>query len=253
MQQRAAAIIDAELERNPPPTLPDELAEDRAFLRWLADDHFTFLGYRDYDLVAGRRRGRACASSPARAWASCARAATRRSRVAAFAALPPEVRAQARGRELLVSPRRTRAPPCTGPGYLDYIGVKRFDADGKVCGERPLPRPLHLVGLQRQPGRDSAAAAQGRRRWSQRAGFRRAATPRKALVTILDSYPRDELFQIGDDELLTTAMGILRLGERQRSRLFVRRDPFERFVSCLIYVPRENYTTELRAEDGRRS
>ena len=68
----------------------------------------------------------------------------------------------------------------------------------------------------------------------------------KALINILDTYPRDELFQTTEDELLRTATGILHLGDRQRFRLFVRRDPFERFVSCLIYAPRENYTTELR-------
>jgi glutamate dehydrogenase len=68
------------------------------------------------------------------------------------------------------------------------------------------------------------------------------------LATILEQYPRDELFQISDDELYATAMGILRLGERQRTRLFVRRDAFGRFYSCLIYVPRENYNTDLRAK-----
>ena len=68
----------------------------------------------------------------------------------------------------------------------------------------------------------------------------------KTLVSVLESYPRDELFQIPEDDLLRTAVAILHLGDRQRFRLFVRRDPFERFVSCLIYAPRENYTTELR-------
>src|SRR6185312_14713007 len=68
----------------------------------------------------------------------------------------------------------------------------------------------------------------------------------KALQHILDTYPRDELFQIGENELLETATGIVNLQERQRIALFVRRDPFERFVSCLVYVPRERYDTLLR-------
>jgi glutamate dehydrogenase len=68
----------------------------------------------------------------------------------------------------------------------------------------------------------------------------------KSLINVLQTYPRDELFQIQEDELLRTAMAILQLGARQRFRLFVRRDPFERFLSCLIYAPRETYTTELR-------
>src|SRR4030095_4532847 len=82
-------------------------------------------------------------------------------------------------------------------------------------------------------------------------GARRAPPPpgahaEKSLRNILATYPRDELFQIDENDLLRTATGILHLGERQRFRLFVRRDPFERFLSCLIYAPRENYTTELR-------
>ena len=72
--------------------------------------------------------------------------------------------------------------------------------------------------------------------------------PARRCDNILETYPRDELFQTSEDELLRTAMGILHLGDRQRFRLFVRRDPFERFLACLIYAPRENYTTELRAE-----
>ncbi len=71
--------------------------------------------------------------------------------------------------------------------------------------------------------------------------WRRAATRARRCINILDNYPRDELFQTTEDDLLRTAMGILHLGERQRFRLFVRRDPFERFLSCIIYAPRENY------------
>ena len=96
------------------------------------------------------------------------------------------------------------------------------------------------------PARHPAAAPQGARRCSSAPASCRAATPRRRWSRSSSSYPRDELFQIADDELYATAMGILRLGERQRTRLFVRRDVFGRFMSCLIYVPRENYNTELR-------
>src|SRR5439155_11243668 len=75
---------------------------------------------------------------------------------------------------------------------------------------------------------------------------RRGSHAGNALINILANSPRGELFQTTEDDLLRTAIGILHLGERQRFRLFVRRDPFERFLSCLIYAPRETYTTELR-------
>ena len=83
------------------------------------------------------------------------------------------------------------------------------------------------------------------RRW-RAAGFVRDSHDGKALPHILDTYPRDELFQIAEDELFDIAIGILNLQERQRIALFVRRDPFERFVSCLVYVPRDRYDTDLR-------
>ncbi len=158
------------------------------------------------------------------------------------------MRAYARRPELLVVTKSTSRSTVHRPGYLDYIGVKRFDAEGDVCGEHRFlglytstaysADPAEIPLLRRKTGqRDRAAPA-----------CRPAATPSKALRNILATYPRDELFQIAEDDLLRTAMGILHLGERQRFRLFVRRDPFERFLSCLIYAPRENYTTELRAE-----
>ena len=78
------------------------------------------------------------------------------------------------------------------------------------------------------------------------AGFSPTSHDGKALQHILDTYPRDELLQISEDELFDTSLGILNLQERQRIALFVRRDPLERFVSCLVYVPRERYSTDLR-------
>src|SRR5947208_17055065 len=79
-----------------------------------------------------------------------------------------------------------------------------------------------------------------------RAGLLPAGHSGKALASILESYPRDELLQISTEDLHTHAMAILQLGERQRLRLLVRQDAYSRFVSCLIFVPRERYNTELR-------
>jgi glutamate dehydrogenase len=131
------------------------------------------------------------------------------------------------------------------PGYIDYVGVKRYDANGAVVGEH---RFLGLFTSATYSARVSEIPLlRGKvREVSERAGLAPASHLGKSLVHILETYPRDELFQITPDELYEIANGILQLGERQRFRLFVRRDPFERFISCLIFVPRENYTTELR-------
>src|SRR5207248_6600216 len=131
------------------------------------------------------------------------------------------------------------------PGFLDSFAFKRFTARGDVCGED------RFLGLFTSTAYSAKPADIPLLRHKTSNVIRRAHLPpgghaEKALVNILDTYPRDELFQTSEDELLRIATGILHLGDRQRFRLFVRRDPFERFVTCLIYAPRENYTTELR-------
>ncbi len=133
------------------------------------------------------------------------------------------------------------------PGYTDYVGVKRYAPDGRVIGEH------RFLGLFTSTAYSARVAETPLLRGKVEAIAERAGLPpgghlAKALAHILETYPRDELFQISDDELYETALGILALGERQRLRLFIRRDPFDRFVSCLVYVPRETYATDLRVK-----
>jgi len=242
MRQRMLDIID-EQQRHAPPLAAEELAEGQAFLRWLNDNNFTFLGYRRHELtvVDGQDALKVVPDSSL----GILREVAALDAVTAFAALPPEVRAQLRRPELLVVTKSTARSTVHRPGYLDYVAVKRFGADGAVCGEDRFlglftssaysASPADIPLLRRKVA-DVVA----------RAGLTPGSHAGKALINILENYPRDELFQTNGDDLLHTAVGILHLGERQRFRLFVRRDPFERFVSCLIYAPREHYTTELR-------
>ncbi|HEV7913169.1 MAG TPA: NAD-glutamate dehydrogenase [Albitalea sp.] len=243
MQQRILDIL-ADIERHPPPSAPGDLAEDRAFLQWLADDNFTLLGCRDYELT--QENGDDTLRVVPGSGLGILRDNGQPAVSATFAALPAELRAAAREPRLLVLSKSNARATVHRPGYMDYLGVKRFDDAGRVCGER------RLLGLYTSAAYSSNPAEVPllRRKVAvvtQRAGFLPKSHAAKALVTVLEQYPRDELFQISDDELYTTAMGIARLGERQRTRLFVRRDVFGRFCSCLIYVPRENYNTDLRA------
>ena len=188
-----------------------ELAEDgepAAFLEWLADDNFTFLGYRDSN-------GRGSGSS-----------ARRRSRT------------------------RGRARPGDGRRDAHEGQHALHGAPGRVSRLRqrrrpPLPRPLHAHRLPGEPDRDPDPAP-SRRGVLERAAFPPGSHNEKALLEILDTYPRDELFQISEDELFEAAMGILHLGERQRLRLFARRDPYGRFFSLLVFVPRDRFNTENR-------
>ncbi|RVT49752.1 NAD-glutamate dehydrogenase [Rubrivivax albus] len=246
-QPMRAQLIDAVrvLERQPPPVPAEDLAEDLAFLHWLAEDNFTFLGQRDYDLfeeggedvlrvVPGSGLGILRAGAGAEAAS------------ASFAALPPEVRAQARQARVLLLTKANARSTVHRPGHLDYVGVKRFDASGQVVGERRFLGLFTSVAYSAKAVdipllRRKVAAV------TARAGFVPRSHATKTLMTILEQFPRDELFQISVDDLHRIATGILRLGERQRTRLFLHRDVYGRFASCLVYVPRENYNTDVRA------
>ena len=235
--------IVAEVERPPPPLPAEELAEGEEFLHWLAANHFTFLGYRCHDLITAN--GQDALRIVHGSSLGIMRERPGEEIAARFAALPPAVRAYARRPELLVVTKSTSRSTVHRPGYLDYIGVKRFDAEGKVCGEH---RFLGLFTSMAYSA-DALQIPLLRRKIANvvaRAELPSGSHMAKSLINVLQTYPRDELFQIHEDDLLRTAMAILHLGDRQRFRLFVRRDPFQRFMSCLIYAPRETYTTELR-------
>jgi len=221
----------------------EELDEARAFLAWIADNHFTFLGYRDYDL--SQSKGADVLKIVAKSGLGILREPKLGGVSQSFSELPPELKALARQPQLLVLTKANSRATVHRPGYLDYIGVKRFDDKGNVIGER------RMIGLYTSSTyhADPQSIPLLRRKISllmARAGFPPSSHAGKNLFSIFETFPRDELFQFGNDELFDTVMGILRLGERARTRMFVRRDVYARFYSCLIYLPRESYNTETR-------
>ena len=163
-----------------------------------------------------------------------------------FEQLPPDVRHFLRQPRLLMITKANRRSTVHRPVHMDTISVKKFDADGNVVGEQSLRRPASPPVAYSQNPREIPLLRRKVARLLERAGFAPASHDGKALPHILETYPRDELFQISEDELYDIALGILHLQERQRIALFARRDPFERFVSCLVYLPRDRYNTELR-------
>src|SRR5919202_4339045 len=131
------------------------------------------------------------------------------------------------------------------PSYLDYIGVKRFDSSGEVTGERRF-LGLYTFSAYSMSAFDIPLVRRKVKSVLDRAGFLPGSHNEKDLIEILETYPRDELFQISEEELFEISMGILHLQERQRVRLFVRRDTYGRFLSCLVFVPRDRYNTDTR-------
>ncbi|HEU4493433.1 MAG TPA: NAD-glutamate dehydrogenase [Rubrobacteraceae bacterium] len=132
---------------------------------------------------------------------------------------------------------------------MDYVGIKKFDSSGQVTGERRF-LGLYTFSAYSMSVLEIPLVRRKVRYVLERAGFPPESHNEKDLIEILETYPRDELFQISREELFEISMGILHLQERQRTRLFIRRDTFGRFFSCLIFVPRDRYNTNIRTRMG---
>ncbi len=240
LQGRALEVVD-ELATNPPPLPEQEIADTRELLAWLADDHFTFLGYREYALHTEGDDTvlRAVPGTGLGILRSDPRTST------FFSQMSTEVRAKAREKKLLILTKANSRSTVHRPAYLDYIGVKTFDANGEVLGERRFlglfTSAAYTQSVERIPvlrGKATEVIA--------RSGFSTDSHSGKVLLDILETYPRDELFQVSTHELLPTLLGVLYLQERRQLRLFVRRDDYGRYLSCLVYLPRDRFSTQIR-------
>ena len=222
---------------------PETTAEIREFLRWIHGNQFTFLGYREYVHSRGadtikidRKNGLGILRDPkVVVFDEMRKLDTASARVKAFVESP----------SLLMVVKTNRRSAIHRPVHMDAIGIKRFDAKGRVVGQHLFIGLFTSVAYSRSPW-EIPLLSQRLKNVVARAGFPASSHDGKALTHILETFPRDELFQVSDDYLFETALGILHLQDRQRVALFVRRDNFERFMSCLIFVPRDRYTTALR-------
>jgi glutamate dehydrogenase len=235
-------VID-DLARRPPAVATDELIETRALLEWMADHHFTFLGYQEYALTGDTDS--AALTPVEHTGMGLLRDRSETTESDTFAALPAHLRARALERSLLVLSKGNSKSTVHRGAYLDYVGIKKFDEGGEVAGEH------RFLGLWTSAAYNSSPIDIPVLRHKvasvvRRAGFPPNSHSGKDLIAILETYPRDELFQTSEDELYEFAMGILAMQERRRVRVFVRLDRFERFVSALVYVPRDRYNTALR-------
>ncbi|MSP68364.1 MAG: hypothetical protein EXQ96_09825 [Alphaproteobacteria bacterium] len=243
MLAKLDAII-ATLAAEPPSTIPPEdFAESLEFLRWARDNHFTLLGFREYDLV--ERSGEIVLDVVPDSALGIMRARAGQRVSTSFAALPREVQDRARQPNLLIITKANQRATVHRSVYMDYIGIKKFDSGGRVAGEWRF-LGLFTSSVYSRNTRDIPLLRRKVNRAILRSGLGPLSHDGKALLHILETLPRDELFQTSDDDLNTVAQGVLELQDRQRTRLFVRRDNYGRFFSCLVYVPRERYSTEIR-------
>ena len=243
MRERLDETV-AGLKRTPPPAEREDLRESIAFLEWLGDNHFTFLGSRDY---AFRENDGAhldpIDESGLGVLADTGARIIRRSE--SDTKLSPEARDNLLAAEPLIVTKSNERSVIHRRVNMDYVGIRSFDAKGRLVGERRFVGLFTSGAYSRRPG-DIPLLRLKAEHILKRAGLPPDSHDGKALAHILDSYPRDEMFQIGEDELFATALGILRLGERPKVRVFPRFDRFDRFVSALVFVPRDRYSTEAR-------
>ncbi|KZN52253.1 NAD-glutamate dehydrogenase [Pseudoalteromonas luteoviolacea] len=220
-----------------------ELSEAVEFLDWLARDNFTFMGYRQYDLVPvqGDYELKPVAGSSL----GLMKNSSESSRL--LSELPEVARLEARSKNLLILTKTNSQSRVHRPAHIDYVGIKRFDKEGNVIGEDRFIG-LFSSSFYNNSASDVPVLKSKIARIMEQCDFAKGTHAYKAVLNILETYPRDELVQARESELLDVATGVLQTQERDMCRLFVRRDVYGRFFSCMVYVPRERYNTALRRE-----
>lgn len=220
---------------------PIDINESKDFLRWLLDDHFIFFGCRDYKISKDKNTLQIVRSSSL----GVLKDETRSSSAKSISALPPEARELTLSPQLLVFTTTNTKARVHRPVYTEYIGVKRFDKTGQLLGEcrfiglytsRVYQCDAHTIPLVRRKLEWALTQSQ----------FPRNSHSGKALLDSLVNLPRGELLQASAETLLALGLGMLSVQAKPAIRLFVRQDSYQRFISCLVYVPRHQLTTSLQ-------
>ncbi|MDG4805046.1 NAD-glutamate dehydrogenase [Micromonospora sp. WMMD980] len=253
MRQRALALADelaaARTSDNRPPVPEKDITDSVELLRWLAHDHFTFLGYREYRLVDtdGADGGQAL-EAVLGTGLGILRSDSPEAR--SLNSMTPEAHERVLEKRLLIITKANSRATVHRSAYLDYIGFKIFNEAGEVVGERRF-LGLFSTAAYRTSVQELPVVRRKVAEVLDRSGLSLRSHSGKDLLQILETYPRDELFQIKTDDLYHAVIGVLRMAGRRQLRVFLRRDAYGRFISCLIYLPRDRFTTQnrLRMQD----
>lgn len=241
MREKALILLE-ELEKTPPDIEREELEESIGFLRWLTEDHFTFLGYQEYEIFEqnNKKDSRIIPELDLGLFKIKREIPEQYN----LSDLPPKAQELILSPQLFLLGKTNIRSTVHRPAYTDFIAVKRLGKNGEVLGISLFTGLYTAVAYNSSPKQIPLL----RRKVSQvlvQAGFPPKSHDDRALLNILETLPRDDLFQANVGELLELSTGILHLQERQRIRLFVRKDTFGFFISCLVFVPREKFTSAL--------
>lgn len=232
-----------EMDEAPPPVSEEERQEVKAFFYWLLNNNFTFLGYRKYDFKNGKDGALHLVPDSG---LGVLRGVAHDDKLVRYCSdLPEEACKIATSRWIFLLLARTNTRSTVhGHRYTDFVSVKRFNQAGEIIGEHWFiglyTSPVYTENPKMIPVVRLKVAAV-----LQRSGLPPNGHSYKALRHILDTLPRDDLFHANVDELFQLGMGISQLQDRRCIRLFVRKDVFERFVSCLVYMPRDDFDMAL--------
>lgn len=225
-----------------------DITDSVELLRWLAHDHFTFLGYREYRLVPNSAEDGPALEAVLGTGLGILRQDSPEAR--ALSSMTPEAHEKVTEKRLLIITKANSRATVHRSAYLDYIGFKIFDESGEVVGERRF-LGLFSTAAYRTSVQELPVVRRKVAEVLDRSGLSLRSHSGKDLMQILETYPRDELFQIKTDDLYHAVIGVLRMAGRRQLRVFLRRDAYGRFISCLIYLPRDRFTTQnrLRMQD----
>ena len=249
MRARCLDIIKG-LKKSPPKKLAQDVVDEACeFLQWLHDDHYTFMGYRELDYT-GKGKTARLEIHP-----DSGMGILRNSDRQVFEGLrnlsdmPVEVQEALLQPDLIRITKGNNRSTVHRRVHLDTVAIRKFDAKGKPVGEYLFVGLLTSVAYNQSPREIPLLRSKVAEVFAL-SGFERSSHSGKALMHILESYPRDELFQIDVERLAQISLGINYLQERQRISLFLRPDPFQRYISALVYVPRERFSSSLRGRLG---
>ena len=233
------------LESNPPPVAPGLLSESLAFCRWLRDGQFTFLGCREYRLIDSAGTGEPVPVEGTGLGVLRDPAVHVLGREGDALVMTPEIRSFLLKPQPLIIAKSDIMSRTHRRVFMDYVGLKIYDKSGSLAGE------LRLVGLftsqaYTQPAQLIPFLRHKIDHVLSQSGFAAGGHANKALANVLDTFPRDELFQIGETQLLEWARGIVDLELLPRVRVFARHDRFDRYVSVLVYAQRDRFSTAAR-------
>ncbi|MGP4714270.1 MULTISPECIES: NAD-glutamate dehydrogenase [unclassified Psychrobacter] len=250
--------IKDDLTQKPHPEVYYSETEVQAFLDWILDDHFIFLGFREYRLegnqaidVTSDANEKSVSSKDIDLFAignsglGLLRGSSEDTPSESFNSLPANLKALLTEPRVLMLSKSSRVSPIHRPVYMDFLGIHKFDEAGKLIGEYRfvglLTSQAYQLSVQQIPLlREKASKIMAM------ANLPRGGHAYHKMMHVINTLPRDDLFQASVEELYPMVSGIAELQDKKSLRLFSRIDSYQRFVSCLVYIPRDKFNTELR-------